>query len=174
MILKNGNADLLMISLSDKEQEEEIYRIIDSNYSKDTRICYLLIRTAFEYFHDGLKKREISSNLHIIDLFGNFRNPSNANVTTLSSLNLPEILAALEYKIKKERCNMIIIDTISQLLHYLPRHEIQTLTNCLKTLDAYRDTKKIFLFSSKDDLVQEESCQLYSDLLLFTDKVITN
>ncbi len=174
MISVIDNLNLLVVSLPESEQEEEIYCLIQSHQTKSSRICYLLLRTAYFYMHDELKKRNLLSNLHIVDLLGKDSNPAAHNImlTSLNSANISEIISALDYKIKKDNCNLIIIDTINQLLHYHPRQEIQKLTNWLKTSDTYKDIKKIFLFSAKDDLVQEENTMLFNDLELFADKMI--
>jgi hypothetical protein len=174
MLPLSNNSKLLVVSLPDFRQEEEVFSLIRSHQHKCTRICYLLFRTAFSYIYDDFKKRNLLSNLHIIDLFGRGEIPAEdyANHMSFTSSNIPEILTALDNTIKSSNCNLIIVDTINHLLHYHPRHEIQKLINLLKTEESYKDIKKIFLFSNKDDLVEEESKELFNDLELFADKII--
>jgi len=165
-----------MVCLPEKKQEQQIYDLIESSTNQNNKVCYLLLRTAFFYMHDELKKRKLLSNLHVIDLLDKpyETNMSSSQILHLANPGIPEIMKSLEYKIKYHSCNLIIIDTINQLLHYHPRYEIQKLTHSLKMQDAYSSTKKIFLFSSKDDLVQEETTELYNDLQLFMDTVVKN
>jgi hypothetical protein len=169
-----NNSGLWVVSLPYSRQEEEVYSLIKSYQDKDTRICYLLLRTAFFYMYEELKKKNLLMNLHIIDLLGRGETlPANCTGDALPDIfNIPQILTCIDNTIKKSNCNLIIIDTINQLLHYHPRQDIHKLVNCLKTEGNYKDLKKICLFSNKDDLVQEESEELYNDLALFADKVI--
>jgi hypothetical protein len=176
MLLAEGNSKLTMVSLPESKQDEKIYSLINSYRDKKYKICYLLLRVPFFNMYNELKKKALLSNLHIIDSFGERNEPpfNNDHVTSLSIPSINGILESINYNIKKNKCNVILIDTINQLLNYQPRYEIQKLANCLKTDDNYKGVKKILLFSKDGELIKEETKQLFSDLQLYADQVVTN
>jgi archaellum biogenesis ATPase FlaH len=176
MPMTESDIKLTMVSLPGSRQEENICGLIKSNRTKNYKICYLLFRTPFLYMYNELEKRNLLANLNVIDLFGGKYNlPQNkSHITSLSGPSISEILSSINNTIRKNNCNVILVDTIDELLHYHPRHEIQRLTNCLKTDNNYKDTKKIFLFSKDNELVKEEANQLFNDLQFYADKIILN
>ena len=80
------------------------------------------------------------------------------------------ILEATKNQIENNRCKVVLFDSISSLLKYHPRYEIQKLTNNLKSITS-KKSKIIFLMPKKEELTILESKNLLKDLKFYADTI---
>ena len=167
--LENSNFVVFLL----KNYENNIINIMKFLKEKKYRTCHILLRTPYEYFVSDLKENHMFSNdFYFVDvLSSHYKIPEkNHQCVFLDYPHINTILEATKNHIETNKCNVVLFDSISSLLKYHRRFEIQKLTNELKNL-TLKKSKIVFLMPKQEELSILESENLLKDLKLYADTI---
>jgi len=167
--LKNSNFNVFLL----ENYEKNILNIMKFLKENNSKVCHVLLRTPYDYFISNLKENNITSNhFFFIDVLSSHYKvqKEKKNCLFLNYPNINQILEATKTLIDKNGCEYILFDSISSLLNYHPRFEIQKLVNKLK-YEPFNKSKIMFLMPKTEELIIEDSKNLLKDLELFVDTI---
>ena len=173
--VEDKNTQMFLLLLNEKDYDSKLFDILKKTTDKNHKICYVLLNNIYNNTKENFRKNGLSlDKFHFIDVLSTHYKKHRvvANCTFLSSTDIQEILTALKNAIEKHKCNMILFDSIADLLFHCQSFDIQKLTHTLKSEDTYTNTKKLYLMLKEPELVKEESERLLQDLRLFADHII--
>ena len=166
----------ILVLLNEEHYINHLHKILLSVKKSNNRICYICLSRSYKDIINDLKKNDIDIKFFFfVDaLSSHYEKPKyQRNCIFLESpSNLDSIKKAIETTIEKEKCNVLLIDTISALLIYQGIFSILKFTNSLKTEKKEKKVEKIFIALKKDSIPERENKELLSDLKMFADKTL--
>lgn len=166
-----GNSNFVVFFFDD--YDTKIFSLMKELKKKGCKVCHVLLRVPYDYFISDLKEENaLSNNFYFIDvLSSHYKTPqTQQNCIYLDYPDPGSLLDAVKSLLEENRCQLFIFDSITSLLKYHPRIEIQKLTNNLKS-ELNNKAKLVFLMPKKEELELEESKYLLNDLELFADSI---
>ncbi len=88
-----------------------------------------------------------------------------------SPKDLDAIRSAIEHAIERNKCTVLLFDTLSNLLVYQENFPILKFAHSL-TLEKGQDVIKLFLIMKDNPVLEKESKELISDLSMLADKTV--
>jgi len=166
----------LLILLSEKQYMDQLYEIVKSVEKSKNKICYICLSKPYKDVVDDLKRNKINTNFFFfIDVLSSHYEklqPKRNCVFLGSPKNLESIKQTIEKVIEREKCSVLLFDTISALLIYQESFPILKFTHSLTVGKKEENVKKIYLVLKKDSIPEEENKKLIDDLKMFADKTL--
>jgi len=166
----------ILVVLNEEQYINHLHKIVRSVKKSNNKICYVCLSRPYKDIMNDLKKNDIDIKFFFfIDVLSSHyeKLKSQRNCMFLESpRNLDLIKKAIETTIEKEKCNVLLIDTISALLIYQGSFSILKFTNSITTENKEKKVEKIFIALKKDSVPERENKELLSDLKMFADKTL--
>lgn len=164
------NNRLLLILLEERIYERKLGEIIKFAGKKKTRTCYVCLSRPYTDVVSELGGMGVNTDhFFFIDvLTSHYTEPEPVkNCMFLSSpADLAAVKDAITYAIDKNKCSVLLFDTISTLLAYQQTDSIVKFTNSIVSEKA----GKLFLVLKNEGLPYEDIARLTKDLEMFADK----
>lgn len=166
----------VLVLLNEEQYISHLHKIVQSVEKRKNKICYVCLSRPYKDILSDLKKNNIDINLFFfVDTLSSYyeRPKITTNCIFLESpANLGSIKKAVEKAIEKEKCNILLIDTISALLVYEGNFSILKFTNSLATEEKEKKVEKFFIALKKNNIPEKENKELLKDLKMFADKTV--
>ncbi|MBU0756971.1 MAG: hypothetical protein KKF44_02815 [Nanoarchaeota archaeon] len=172
--LAEKDLKFLMLLLKSSEYDEIITNIL-TDFSKQNRICYILLRMPYSYFRIEMEKKGVNlENVFFIDVLSSHykKQENEPNCYYLETKNIEQLKKAIHKNVCDGNCNMLLVDEINTLLHFTGGNDIQKLANDLKICEKIGGIKKIFYINKEEELVKDEMDNLIKDLGMYMDKIM--
>ncbi|MFH0929302.1 MAG: hypothetical protein V1818_03030 [Candidatus Aenigmatarchaeota archaeon] len=152
----------------------QLNKIVLSVEKSKSKICYVCLSRPYKDVLNELRKNKINTKFFFfVDVLSSHyeKLKSHRNCTFVSSPNnIKMIKRAIENVIKKQKCNVLLFDTISALLIYQESFSVLQFTHGLTNKNE--DVKKIFIALKSDSVPEKENRELINDLKMFADKTM--
>ena len=166
----------LLVMLNEEEYEKKFSEMLKEVGKAGKRICYVCLSSTYEDAIATLKRKGVdTSRFFFIDTLSSHYNESfdTKNCAFVSSpAALDGLRDAIKEAVQKEKCSIIIFDTITSLLIYQETFSIVKFTNSIAGSKEYENTKKVFIVLKDMERVKKENLSLVKDISLFADKTI--
>lgn len=166
----------ILVILNNEQYIDKLYKTIKSIEKTKNKICYICLSRPYRYVLNDLKKSGLNPNsFFFIDcLSGYYKKPGHVRNCLFLDLpiNLESIKKAIDKVVKKEKCSVLLFDTISTMLIYQESFCILKFTHSLIVEKKEENVKKIFIVLEKDTVPQKESKELTADLSMMADKTL--
>ncbi|MFH0978165.1 MAG: hypothetical protein V1837_02575 [Candidatus Woesearchaeota archaeon] len=136
------------------------------------KICYVCLTKPFkDLLQDFADNRIDSSFFFFVDVLSShygLPDPCSNCIFVDSPQNLEGIADAIAQAVERENCNLIVIDTISNLLLYQEGFPLLRFAHQL----GEKDIVKLFLALKHDSVPAKENLELINDLRMLADQTI--
>jgi archaellum biogenesis ATPase FlaH len=169
------NNKFLLILMEEEDYSMRLAEIIKSVERTKTKICYVCLSKPYYEIVQDLHDMGIDDkNFFFIDVMSSHYSepePRNNVAFVKSPDDLEVIKDAIRQSIEKEKCSVILIDTISTLLIYQEKSSIVRFTHDLLSEREQENVKKLFIvFKEANHDVDRKT--LTDDLQMFADNKI--
>jgi len=172
--LTEKDLKFFMLLLQSDDYDSAITNIL-SDFSGRNKICYILLRMPYSYFKVEMEKKGISTdNIYFIDVLSScYKKQENlSNCLFLETQGIKQLTDAIRKNVCEGNCNMIMMDELNTLLHFIGGNEIQKLANDLNSCSQVGKIKKIFFINKEEELAKEDMDLLIKDLEMYMDRII--
>jgi|GEM_PF-1497353 len=165
----------LLVLLSEEQYIKRLYDIVKSVEKSGTRICYVCVSRPYKDVVAELKRSGVYTKFFFfIDVLSSHYGkpePRKDCVFLDSPKDLDAIRRTIEHAIEKNKCTVILFDTLSNLLVYQENFPILKFAHSL-TLEKGEDVMKLFLIMKDNPVLERENRELISDLSMFADRTV--
>lgn len=166
----------VLVLLNEEQYISQLNKIVQSVEKSNKKICYVCLSRPYKDILNNLKKNNINTKFFFfIDVLSSHyeKISPHKNCMFLDSPNdLKLLVQAIETAIEKEKCSVLLFDTISALLIYQESFSILQFTHTLTVEKKEERIKKLFIAIKKDSFPEKENKEFINDLKMFADKTI--
>lgn len=171
------NQKFVLVLLEEKQYFQELIKIVRRVEEKHEKICYVCLSKTYYDIIDELNRINLNNNkfFFIDTLSSHYKKPKPEKNCLF--INTPSDLTALKVavtkSIDKEKCSVVIFDTISALLVYQEIFHIVKMTHDLMTEKINEKSNTVFVvLKSQDKILKDLNKGLIGDLKMFADSTI--
>jgi KaiC/GvpD/RAD55 family RecA-like ATPase len=165
----------LLLMINESEYENNLLNTL-KQMGKE-KICYVCLASTYEDVVKSFKEKSINPDrFFFIDTLSSHYGKSQGtkNCAFVSSpAALDDLGKAIKRAVEKEKCGIIIFDTISSLLIYQEGASIVRFTNNLVAGKEQEHIKKVFIVLKDADRIKDDNRSLAKDIGMFADKTIS-
>ena len=165
----------VLVLLNEAEYLEQLGKIVKLVEKAEKKICYVCLSRPYKNVMDDLKENSIDIKpFFFVDVLSSHygKPPEKRNCIFVESpKSLEKIRDAIRKIVEKQRCSVLLFDTISALLIYQESFSILHFTNSLFDYKK-ENVKKIFIALKNNDILGGENTKLVDDLKMFADKTL--
>lgn len=169
-------SSFLLLLLGEENYMEPLCEIIKSIKEASDKVCYVCLSRPYDDILADLKNRGFDTKPFVfIDVLSNhYRKPEpRRNCIFLDPPgDLDALKKAIEGAVEKEKCGILLFDTISALLIYQEEFPILEFTNSLKAGHNIKKAKKVYVVLKDGGFAEKENSELISDLKMFAEKTV--
>lgn len=165
---------LLLAVASNEQYAGRLCSLLNSVRGIGKRVCYVCLSRPYRDVQDDLRRENIdTADFFFIDaLSSHYEMPGHRrNCIFLKSPNLAEIMPAVRMLVKKERCRILLVDSVSAMLMYQESFQIISFTHSLTSEKWAGGIRKVFM-ALKQGVLEKENNALINDLKMFADKIV--
>ncbi len=174
-LIKNLSQNkLLLLILKENQYLAHLSKIVKSMNHSKSNICYACLNRPYKDLIEDIKKEDINFNrFFFIDTLSSHytkQSPVKNCIFIEEPIKLINIQSAISGLVNKEKCSIIIIDTIPDLLDFESTFSITQFTHNLATEKRYKN--KIFIVLKENEALEEYANTLTEDLSMFADNIV--
>jgi archaellum biogenesis ATPase FlaH len=162
---------VLLIIIPKEKYSSQITDITRKLSNVSNKICYVLLNSPYNTIISDMKKNEINvDKFFFIDtLTSEVQQPEpKQNCTFITAPNaLTELGIAISQALNEQKCDNIIVDSLSTLLIYEDDSKVIKFSHNIITKIKVTNSKAAFIV-----LKEDVSSELIKDLYMFVDKVV--
>lgn len=170
------DTNLLLLLINEEQYTSQIREIAKSVEKTKNTICYVCLSRTYKDVVDEFKENGIDTRRFIfIDTLSShygLPKPEKKCIFLNSPDDLESIKKAIEELIEKEKCSVLLFDTISALLIYQKTFSILKFTHSLTTEKNKEHLKKLFIVLKNGTVPEKEHIELVNDLQMFADRTL--
>jgi archaellum biogenesis ATPase FlaH len=166
----------LLVMLNEAEYEKSFSEMLKGVEKTGKKICYVCLSSTYKDVIASFKERGIdATKFFFIDTLTSHYDPSSETKNCIfvsSPAALDDLRDAIKRAVEKEKCDVVIFDTITSLLIYQETFSITKFANNLAGGKEYENTKKVFIVLKDVERMKNENQTLAKDIGMFADKTI--
>lgn len=166
----------VLVLLNEAQYINQLHKITLSVEKSKNKICYVCLSRPYKDVLNDLKKNNIDTKIFFfIDVLSSHYEKTSPHKNCIfldSPNNLKLIKQAVEKAVEKEKCSVLLFDTISALLIYQESFSILQFTHSLTIENRKKKIKKIFIALKEDNIPENENREFINDLRMFADKTV--